>query len=115
MVNISGGIFGEDFDAFDGSEVNIFGSEFFIDGLLLDNLLLDESFTITDRNVELSGLFADGEQFSFDLFSSDLVGSGFFSSGATLTVTLTSPVPEPSSSAFIAMALTMGFARRRRK
>ena len=101
VVNISGGVVGNlagpalqipAFNAFGGSEVNILGSEFQIDGSQLDTLLLGEAFTITDRDVVLSGLLADGEQFSFVLLSTDLPGFDFFSPGATLTVTLTSPV-----------------------
>ena len=118
VVNISGGTVGEGFTADFGSVVNILGSEFQIDGLELDTLLLDESFTITDRDVTLSGLLADGEQFSLDLNSVDLNSVDlfnsvdFFSPDATLTITLA--VPEPSSAAFIALVLAMGFARRRR-
>ena len=115
MANISGGSFSDPFDAFEGSEVNILGSEFFIDGLELTDLLLDESFTITDRNVTLSGLPADREQFSFNLIPvNTFLFDDFFSSGATLTVTATTPVPEPSSSVFISLALAMGLLRRRR-
>ena len=114
-VNISGGTVGDNFRLGSGSEVNILGSEFFIDGLELETLLLGESFTVTDRDVTLSGLLADGEQFSFDLNSLDPLDVGdFFSSGATLTVTLTSPVPEPSSAALIGLVVAMGFSRRRR-
>lgn len=95
--------------------MNILGSEFFIDGLELTDLLLDESFTITDRNVTLSGLLADREQFSFNLIPvNTFLFDDFFSSGATLTVTATTPVPEPSSSVFISLALAMGLLRRRR-
>ena len=110
-VNISGGTVGNDFFAIFGSEVNIFGSEFFIDGVELETLLLGEAFTITDRDVTLSGLLADGEQFGFELGSADSLDD-FFSSEATLTVTLT--VPEPSSPALISLAVVMGLARRRR-
>ena len=92
VVNISGGIPGEIFEAFAGSEVNLFGSEFFIDGLPMDNLLLDQAFTITDRDVTLSGLLADGEPFSFRINSVDQPFRDFFEPGSTLTVTLTSPV-----------------------
>ena len=97
MVNISGGIFGDKFNDFDvdpGSTVNISGSEFFVDGLELDTLPSGEAFTITDRDVTLSGLLANGEPFSFDLNSTEVTfpPSGFFSSDATLTVTRVSPV-----------------------
>ena len=60
-------------------------------------MTIDEAFTIDDRDVTLSGLLADGSAFSFDL-NSDNAPNGvvptedFFSSSATLTVTLVSPV-----------------------
>ena len=93
VVNISGGTVGDNFDALEGSVVNIYGSEFFIDGVELDTLLLGEAFTITDRDVTLSGLLADGEQFSFDLNSIDTFPNDHFAPDMTLTVTLGSAVP----------------------
>ena len=87
---------------------------FLLDGLELDFLELGQAFTILDRDVTLSGLLANGESFSFDLNSSfsPFGQQDFFAPDATLTVTLA--VPEPSSTAFIAIVLAMGFARRRR-
>jgi hypothetical protein len=111
-VNISGGIFDDNFFITSGSEVNFFGSEFQIDGSVLNNLLPGETFTITDRDVTLSGVLAGGEQFSFDLNTARSPGNDFFSPEATLTVTIA--VPEPTSLTLIAMVLTMGFAQRRR-
>ena len=84
VVNISGGTFGMFLTA-DDSEMNIFGAEFFIDGVELDKLTPGQAFTITDRDVTLTALLADGEQqFSLD--------KRIFSPNAMLTVTLTSPV-----------------------
>ena len=60
-----------------------------IDGLELDTLQPNVAFTTTDRDVTLSGLLADGEQFSFNLNSvatRDNVDS--FSPDATLNVKL---------------------------
>ncbi len=92
VVNISGGVMQDDFRAFTGSEVNLFGTEFYLDGDSLDTLTLGDAFTIEDRNVVLSGVFADGSAFSFLLntnmhsqFVTDL-----FPAGVPLTVTLTS-------------------------
>ena len=87
-VNISGGTFGAGFRAFSGSVVNIFGSEFYIDGVELNAGLLGQAVTITDQDVTLSGVLADGEPFSFDLRNSV---RGGISPDATLTVTLTAP------------------------
>ena len=130
-VNISGGVFGDNFDVSSGASVNISGSLFLIDGVELNELLPSQAFTITDRDVTLSGLLADGQSFSFDLNSIDAtfteteffggipvesvfdVGDDFFDRGATLTVTLT--VPEPSSTGFIAALFALGFARRHRR
>ena len=84
----------------------MFGSDFFLNNLSLDeSLLLNEAFTISDREDDLilSGLLADGTPFSFNLRTGDLAdpdfdfGDDFFDPDATLTVTLVSVVPEPSS------------------
>ena len=111
VVNISGGIFGDNFDVNSGSVVNFLGTEFFIDGIELD-LLPGQAFTIIDRDVTLSGLLDNGELFSFDLNSTNTFPNDFFSPDSTITVTST--VPEPSSAAFITLVLAMGLARRRR-
>ena len=90
-VNIRGGTQDNNFDVFGGGTLNIFGSEFFIDGVELTEVLLGQAAIITDRNVTLSGVLADGEPFSFDLNSILLADSDFFDPDATLTVTLTAP------------------------
>lgn len=86
-VTISGGTRESGLLVRAGSQINIIGSEFFVDGEELDSLVLGEAFTITDRNVTLSGVLADGQPFSFEL-NPDFSASGFFSPNATLTVTL---------------------------
>ena len=104
-LNISGGTFNSLLQASSGSEVaisggtftsisvnansqiNIVGRQFLLDGEELDMLVPEEPFTITDRNVPLSGVLDDGQPFNFQLttpFSID----GFFSSNATVTLTL---------------------------
>lgn len=105
QVNISGGTFDEDFEVDSGSEVNLFGSDFALNGEQFENLAIGQAFTITDRGVTLTGVFADGEPFSFGLSTSD------FDPDATLTITL---VPEPSSMALIAISGVAMFTRRRR-
>ena len=87
-VNISGGTVGDFFDANSGSEVNILGSAFSINGEPLNMLQAGQPFTITGRDVTLSGVLADGEPFSFDLNSTPYSDQDFFSPDATLTVTL---------------------------
>lgn len=93
VVNISGGSVGSDFFVVrSGSEVNLVGSNFVLDGVPLDDsLTMGEPFTIVEREVTLSGLFADGSPFSFNLNSSR---QEVFASDATLTVTLGAPVTE---------------------
>ena len=93
VLNISGGTLESPFRAFD-SEVNITGTEFFIDGLGLDNLQPGEAFTVTNRDVTLSGLLADGEPFSIDLNSATQARMDFFDPGTTITVTLDAPAAD---------------------
>ena len=88
VVNISGGTVGNAFLAGTGSNINLFGSDFILDGVSLDDLVADEAFTITDRDVTLSGLLADGTAFSFDLSSARVGGQDQFLADANLTVTL---------------------------
>lgn len=103
VVNISGGTFGDEIEFRSGSEVNLFGSNFLLDGVLLDDTLqLGDSFLVESGD-SLSGIFVDGSEFSFDLTSS---------SGA-LSVTLTA-VPEPSSVSLLFLAGAAMLARRRR-
>ena len=78
---------GERFFASFGSEVNLFGTEFFLNGVLLDDLNLDQAFVITERDQVLSGTLLDDTDFQFDVTSSRN-GLDFFSADALLTVTL---------------------------
>ncbi|MCH7752458.1 MAG: hypothetical protein IH898_09935, partial [Planctomycetes bacterium] len=92
VVNISGGSVGDDFQASNGSEVNLFGIQFVLDGSdVTASLTIGAPFTITDRNVTLNGLLADGSPFSFDLNSTNVSGQDYFDLGALLTVTLVGP------------------------
>jgi len=68
--------------------VNLSGTEFYIDGAPLDDLVFNAPFTLMDRDVTLSGLLADGSSFLFDLNSNFVVNEDFFSPDATLTLTL---------------------------
>ena len=56
-------------------------------------MIVDQAFTIENRDVILTGLLADGTAFSFDLNTEFYYGE-FFSPDATLTVTLVSAVPD---------------------
>ena len=97
VVNISGGTFGgflgTGFSINSGAELNLFGSNFAIDGVPLDDsLTMGQAFTIEERDVTLSGVLVDGSPFSFDLMSVDVLFEDFFEPDATVTVTLGPPV-----------------------
>jgi hypothetical protein len=110
-VNVSGGVFGFGVSSYgsvinisggsisgvsvsSGSEINLFGSNFVLDGVSLDDsLTLGDALTIDDRDVTFTCLLADGSAFSSDLGTLDLPGKSSFAHNATLTVTLVSPVP----------------------
>jgi len=119
-VNISGGsfdfgrvtsgrLFGGRLLASEGSQLNLIGTEFLLDGELLENLAIEQPFIITNRDLTLSGTLLDGSRFSFDLsaFAFDI------SDSATLSVTL-SAIPEPSSIALMLFAC-VGLACGRRR
>ena len=117
-VNISGGIFGNSFDARDGSSVNLFATEFSLNGSLIDASEIGETFTILDRgdDVILSGVFADGTTFDFELNSSTQFSNtrDSFASGSTLTITHVAAVPEPGCGLTLAtMSLVLLVQRRR--
>jgi len=96
VVDITGGVFAERFLAFSGSDIEIRGSNFVLDGEPLDdNLTFGIPFTITNRDVTLSGVFADGSAFSFDLNSVTFApDEDLFEPSATLAVTLISEFPQ---------------------
>lgn len=79
VLNVSGGTILGFFNAFDTTKVNLFGTEFLIDGVSLNSLTPDEAFTITSREGTISAELSDGSQFIQDL--------GRFSTDSTLTVT----------------------------
>ncbi len=116
VVNFSGGSIGERFRADSSSEIHLFGTQFVLDGVdITASLALDVPFTITDRNVTLEGLLADGSDFSFGQLDSRL---GFLiDPNALLTVSLVMPVPEPSAAALLITCglLLVGQKRRRKR
>jgi len=96
-----------------GGEVNIFGTEFFIDGILVDDLSLNESQILNLNSLgsfTLSGLFSDGSEFQFDINS---FGSGStFSSDAQLAIFRTAAIPEPTAFPLLVVAGLL-FSKRR--
>jgi len=110
-LNLSGGTVEDGLQAGAGSEVNLFGTEFFLDGAEITGLIPNQPFVITTRGgAELTGLLADGSAFDFDLLTTNGANDRF-DPNATLTVTL---IPEPGSAALLAIALPL-LARRRRR
>ncbi|MEM8866343.1 MAG: hypothetical protein AAGF31_12430 [Planctomycetota bacterium] len=107
---IRGGHVNDELRVSAGGEVHLRGVEFSIDGVGLESLMPGEAFTIVDRDVTLSGLFADGSPFSLTLNSGFAFQSSSFSPAATLTVTL---VPEPTSALLLGPAATGLLFRRR--
>lgn len=109
-VNISGGSIGNEFRAQSGSEINLFGTSFFLDGDPITELELDEAFIITDRNVTLTGVLADGTAFDFDLDTRSSSGGDEFTTGAKLSITL---VPTPASASLLGLGALAACRRRR--
>ena len=91
VVNISGGSFEGRLEARVFSEVNLFGSDFVVNGVPLDSLTIDEAFTIDTRFGQLTGRYADGSQFSLDLNQNGAFLEDEFDTRATLTVTQVAP------------------------
>jgi len=118
-LNFSGGSIGDRFVVGFPSEINIFGTEFFLDDIPLTFLALSQAFTVDDRGgAILSGTLTDGSAFAFDLNGSfDPVGidEDVFVDGSTITVTLTAAaIPEPSSAVMLLVAGGGLLVRRRR-
>lgn len=74
VVNISGGTIGTDVRFESGSQINLFGTGFMIDGSPVTFPAQDVASEAFDS--VLSGVFADGTPFSFDFAGDDLLSSG---------------------------------------
>ena len=119
LLEISGGIIRE-ISARSFSDVNLSVLEAFVDGVSITSILSDsEPFQLNERNVNLSGLFADGTQFQFGLsdrftdFPADGLQRGFFDTNARLSLTLA--VPEPTSVPLLLAAVGYAMGRRRKR
>ena len=117
IVNIAGGSLDGVIEARIGSQVNLFGSQFILDGIdITDSLTRGEPFTMASRDVTLSGLLNDGSPFSIDM-NSRRAGyeDDFIDPSSQLTLTLMS-VPEPSTTAIFLSCLSMiAFAARQKR
>ena len=106
-LDFFGGVIGDAIQAREGSRVNIRGSQFFVDGVEL-TLPANGELLITQRDVTLTGLLADGKPFRFDLHSQPGLGD-YFSPDASVAVML---IPELRS-AVAAAALMLAFVVKR--
>ena len=112
-LNISGGTFEGNFLTANGSgEVNLLGTEFFVGGVRLDPLQLDDPFLIADRGVTLSGTLLDGSTFDFFLGPSTSTNDDLAPPRVTVS---TVSVPEPSGLAMLLAGGFVGLLVRRRK
>lgn len=112
-TSISGGQFLGNYLAFTG-ELNIIGTQFFLDGVEILGLAPGDSLVILDREVTLSGVLDDGGSFSFDLYetTSQFPFGDYVSEG--VRVTITSTVPTPGGVVLVSMLGLAAIRRRRR-
>lgn len=111
---LSGGVIDSGIVAKAGSLIHINGYAFTIDGELQD-VPLDASIEITQRDVQLGGFLDSGQAFSFFLNSSYLRGtsSDYFHPDATVIITATQPIPEPTTGVVVlAGVILLGLPRR---
>jgi hypothetical protein len=98
-LHFSGGSIGDKLEVFSGGRLNVIGSEFFIDGQPLTDLVDDQPFEITQRDsAVLSGVLLDGGSFSIDLNATNPSGeplADVFYGTASLTVTRSDQPPDP--------------------
>ena len=83
-------------------------------------MTLGEPFTIFDRgeDVVLSGVFADGTLFDFDLIPNNPFFPAFvdfFDPSSTLTITRVAAIPEPGCGLTLATMSLVLLVRRRRR
>jgi hypothetical protein len=103
-LDYSGGVIGDEFQALDGSHVNIRGSHFLIDGVEL-TWAAGEKVVLAQRDIALEGVLADRQPFRFDLNSEPGFGD-YFSPDAMVSIMV---VPEPRTE-FAAILLTFSLA-----
>jgi hypothetical protein len=94
-VTITGGTLGDDIQAEVNSTVNIVGTQFTLNGVdFTASLAMSTPWEVTQRDVTLAGVLADGTPFSFELDSVPKVDQGsiqVFEPDALLTVTRVLP------------------------
>ena len=95
QINLHGGTFGSSLQVNAGSAIDVFATEFFIDGIEVEFADFDTPQLISDRNFRLSGTFADGSTFQYFVGSS-ISGDLRVSSDATLQLNLAEAIIEPT-------------------
>ena len=113
-INIHGGIFENQLSAIDGSSIDFFATEFFVNGDEVGFVDFDLPLLIENRNFTLSGTFLDGSDFEYFVGASG--GDFLVSSDATLQLNLVTvaAVPEPSGLFLLALSGMMLLGKRRR-
>lgn len=111
IVNISGGTIDDSLLALAGSEVHLFGTEFYLDNVPIDLPNPGEPILIDERFVTLSGVLADGSHFSIELQNRVTTRLPFVSGLSQLTVTR---VPEPGTLVLMGLGYFLLTARVRR-
>lgn len=119
VVNISGGTFARGFEALPGSTVNLFATKLWLNDVPIDGLTMGVPYLLSRREGDfLTGLWANGSQFKFQLTTYGYSEFSVFSSTATLNLVLVA-VPEPAGCTLAlcagAMALFPVLAGRRKR
>lgn len=113
-VDVSGGEFNGIIEVYisdPGESLNLIGTSFSIDGTPITGLTPNVPFVISDRDVTLDAVLADGSAFDLDLNTTFTGTDDLIGFGAVITVTL---VPEPNSLALLGLGGLL-LARRRRR
>ena len=89
ILNFSGGMWGQAsrLHATD-TVLNLYGSQFRLNGVEMTGLIAGQPFIVVDRNAVLSGLFVDGKPFSLELNTNDIGGQDHLDNETVVTVTL---------------------------
>lgn len=110
-LNILGGELIDGVQILAGGELNFVGTNFAIDGVLIEDLIINTPITIFERDAVLTGALSNGSPFSYSLNSiRNNFTADFVDSNATLTVTL---IPEPSLLATVLIGASGLILRRR--
>ena len=88
IVNLTGGDIGElQIFANHGSQLNVHGDDFRLDGAPISNVNPGEAFSLNQPGARLSGRFPDGTPFDFELCTENCE-AGRFQTGATINLIL---------------------------